>query len=85
MSKRHKDLTAQDHLALGHRMKQVRRLLHESAGMTRGKLSAQFLDLADALPLGWLERRLVELVGADGEVDGVPVREIYRGEMEEGR
>jgi hypothetical protein len=50
--------------------------------MTGGKLRQQFLDLADAIPRGWLEERLVELVGIDGEVDGIRVRDVYREEME---
>jgi hypothetical protein len=78
-----KGLSPQDHLELGRVLKRARRLLHEAAGMTRGKLSAQFVELADAIPTGWLEERLVELVGADGEVEGIPVRDVYRGEMEE--
>ena len=79
---RNKDLTTRQHVELGRLVKRIRRDLHVAAGMTRGKLRQQFLDLADAIPRGWLEECLVELVGVDGMVEGIPVRNVYRGEME---
>jgi hypothetical protein len=83
MSK-NRGLSAQEHVEVGALMKEVRTDLLILARKVRcyGKLSQQFVDLADALPTGWLETRLVELVGADGEVDGISVRDIYRGVME---
>jgi hypothetical protein len=82
---RNKGLSAQEHIEVGALIKETRTNLLILANKTRcyGRLSTQFLDLADALPIGWLETRLVELVGADGEVDGIRVRNIYRGELEE--
>jgi hypothetical protein len=73
------------HLEVGALVKETRTNLFILANKTRcnPKVSAQFIELADALPTGWLEGKLVELVGVDGEVDGIPVRDVYRGEMEE--
>ena len=79
---RKKSLTPAEHVELGALCKRIRRDCHVAAGMTGGKLRQQFLDLADAIPRGWLEERLVELVGIDGEVDGIRVRDVYREEME---
>ena len=77
-------LTTAEHVELGRLLKRVRRDLHDAAVMCRryGRLSGELFDLADAIPTGWLETRLVELVGADGVVDGKSVRDVYRGEGE---
>jgi hypothetical protein len=82
-----KGLSPTEHLEVGRTLKRARQELLDAARLTRcyGKLSERLLDAADALPRAWLEERLVELVGADGVIDGVHVRYIYFGpEMEEG-
>ena len=80
-----KGLTPAEHVEVGSLLKRARNDLLEAAMMCRpyGKLSQQLLDTADALPRGWLEARLVEQVGDDAMVEGVHVRDVYFGEMEE--
>jgi hypothetical protein len=79
-------LTPAQHVEVGRLLKCARRDLHDAAVMCRryGRLSRELFEVADAIPTGWLETRLVELVGADGVIDGKSVRDVYRGEEADG-
>jgi hypothetical protein len=81
-----KGLSPSQHVELGRTIKRIRRALHEAGAVTRVwgfTFAQQFFDLADAIPVAKLERKLVEECGA-GMVDGIPATDVYRGEeMEE--
>jgi hypothetical protein len=82
---RNKGLTPAEHVEVSRLLKRARNDLLEAAMMCRcyGKLSDQLAEIADGLPTGWLEKRLIEAVGADGQVEGVHVRDVYFGELKE--
>jgi hypothetical protein len=80
-------LTAAEHLALGRLLKQARNNLLSAAVLARpyARLSQELGAAADGLmtPCDFLERKLIEDVGEDGMVEGVPVREVYFGPLME--
>jgi hypothetical protein len=80
-------LTPAEHVELGSLLKRARHDLLEAGALCRGygRLSAQLFDIADSLtsPRAWLEARLVEAVGEDATVEGVHVRDVYFGTMED--
>jgi hypothetical protein len=81
-------LTPSEHREVGAMLKRARRLLLDAAQITRNyeRLSRQLSDAANGLMAirGELERKLIDAVGADAMVEGVPVREVYFGpEMKE--
>jgi hypothetical protein len=80
-------LTPAQHVALGAQLKQARNALLTAAVIARpyGRLSTQLGETADALitPCDFLEKKLIEDVGEDALVEGVGVREIYFGPMQE--
>jgi hypothetical protein len=80
-------LTPAEHVQLGALLKQARNSLLSAAVLARpyGRLSAELGSAADALmtPCDFLERKLIEDVGDDATVEGVSVREVYFGPMQE--
>jgi hypothetical protein len=81
-------LSPAQHVQLGALLKQARNALLSAAMIARpyGRLSAQLGKTADDLhtPCDFLEQRLIEDVGEDVTVEGVPVRDVYFGsQMEE--
>jgi len=84
-----KGLSPAEHVELGRDLKHARALLLDAAATCRcyGKLSHQLYDLADTLtvPRSWLERVLIEAVGADAMVEGVHCRDVYFGELAESK
>jgi hypothetical protein len=66
-------------------LKRARQLLLDAAAETRcyERQSRQLEDAANALTAqrGWLEARLIEAVGRDGVVDGIPARDVYFGNV----
>jgi hypothetical protein len=78
-------LTAQQHRELGAVLKEARRLLLEAGAPTRcyRGVSQELFEIADSLmsPRAFLEKRLIELVGDDAQVEGVHVRDCYFGEF----
>jgi hypothetical protein len=68
-------------------LKRAVRLLRDAGAMTRcyERLSTQLEDAANGLMAqrGELERKLIEAVGEDGSVEGVHVRDVYFGTMED--
>jgi hypothetical protein len=80
-------LTPAEHVEVGSMLKRARRLLLDAAHTTRcyERLSRQLGDAANGLmPIrGELERKLIEQVGPEGSVEGVPVREVYFGQVKE--
>ena len=80
-------LTLAEHREVGAKLKRARRDLLDAAHVTRNyeRLSRQLSDAANGLMAqrGELERKLIEQVGEGGMVEGIPVREIYFGEVRE--
>jgi hypothetical protein len=80
-------LTPPQHVQLGALLKRARNALLSAAVLARpyGRLSQELGSAADALmtPCDFLERKLIEDVGADVLVEGVPVHEVYFGPMQE--
>jgi hypothetical protein len=80
-------LTVDEHLDNGRKLKLAVRLLRDVAATCRcyERQSRQLEDAANALTAqrGWLEARLIEAVGPDAMVEGVPCREVYFGELVE--
>jgi hypothetical protein len=78
-----KGLSPSEHVALGRLLKRAIRDLQDAARLARvyGRLSDELFDAADGLmrQRGWLERRLVEAVGADAMIEGVHRRDVYFG------
>jgi hypothetical protein len=76
-------LTPTEHREVGGMLKRARRLLLDAAAITRcyERLSRQLSDAGNGLMAirGELERKLIDAVGDDGMVEGVPVREVYFG------
>jgi hypothetical protein len=76
-------LSVEEHREVGAKLKHVVRLLRDVAQTCRcyDRLSCQLGDAANGLMAqrGELERKLIEVVGENGMVEGVPVREIYFG------
>ena len=69
-------------------LKRANALLLDAAKMVRvyGRLADHLYDCADALvkPRAFLEKRLIDEVGANAMVEGIHVRDCYFGsEMEE--
>jgi hypothetical protein len=78
-------LTPEQHVALGAKLKDARRLLLEVAAMCRcyGQVSQDLFDIANLIgPRHQLETRLIEEVGREGMVEGVHCRDVYFGEVE---
>ena len=80
-------LTPEEHVEAGRRLKRAVRDIFEVAHIARNyeRTSQQLSDAANGLMAqrGWLERKLIEQAGADAMVEGVHVRDVYFGEMEE--
>jgi hypothetical protein len=78
-------LTPAEHLELGRLMKRNILGLQDAAKLARcyGRLSDELYDCADMLmrQRNWLEKRLIEAVGANAMVEGVHVREVYFGNV----
>ena len=78
-------LTPAQHVQLGALLKQARNALLSAAVLARpfGRLAQQLGKTADDLhtPCDFLEKKLIEEVGEDALVEGVPVREVYFGPM----
>jgi hypothetical protein len=76
-------LTLSEHREVGAKLKRARQLLLDASAITRNydRLSRQLSDAANGLMAqrGELERKLIDAVGEDGSVEGVPVREVYFG------
>jgi hypothetical protein len=88
MSRARVGLTPSEHVEVGALLKEARNNLLIAANMCRGygRLSDQLAGIADSFMAqrAWLERRLIEAVGADAMVEGVHVRDVYFGsEMKE--
>ena len=85
--KRPKALTPQEHREVGALLKEAHTNLLIAAKLTRGygRLSAELAEIADSFMAqrAWLERRLIEQVGADATVEGTHVRDVYFGSMED--
>jgi hypothetical protein len=68
-------------------LKHARNNLLSAAMIARpyGRLSQELGSAADGLmtPCDFLEKRLIEDVGEDATVEGVPVREVYFGPLME--
>jgi len=82
--RKRKMLTPTQHLDLGRTLKRANALLLDAARYCRiyGRLADHLYDCADALvkPRAFLEKRLIEEVGGEGElVNGVPCRDVYFG------
>jgi hypothetical protein len=83
MSRARMGLTLAEHREVGAMLKRARRLLLDAAHMTwcYERLSRQLGDAANGLMAqrGELERKLIDAVGENGSVEGVPCREVYFG------
>jgi hypothetical protein len=84
---RHKGLSPSEHVEVGALLKEARNNLLIAARICRvyGRLSDQLAGIADSFmsQRAWLEKRLIDAVGADGVVDGVHVRDCYFGTLME--
>jgi hypothetical protein len=84
---RSKGLSPSEHVEVGALLKEARTNLLIAARLCRvyGRLSDQLVELADGSmsQRAWLERRLIDAVGADGVIDGVHVRDVYFGTVME--
>ena len=84
MKPKRKMLTPAQHVDLGRTLKRANALLLDAARYCRiyGRLADHLYDCADALvkPRAFLEKRLIEEVGGEGElVNGVRCRDVYLG------
>ena len=83
MSRARMGVTLAEHRQVGAMLKRARRDLLDAAAITRchDRLSRQLSDAANGLMAqrGELERKLIDAVGEDAMVDGVPCREVYFG------
>jgi hypothetical protein len=80
-------LTLSEHREVGAMLKRARRLLLDAAHITWNydRLSRQLSDAANGLMAirGELERKLIEVVGPEGMVEGTHVRDVYFGNVKE--
>ena len=88
MSRARMGLTLEEHREFGALLRRARQLLLDASAITRcyERLSQQLSEAANGLMAqrGWLERKLIEQVGADAMVEGKHVRDVYFGsEMED--
>jgi hypothetical protein len=78
-------LSLEEHVAVGAKLKRARALILDCAAEVRcyERLSHNLSNMANSLtaPRAELERKLIEAVGEDGEVEGVRCRDIYFGEV----
>jgi len=86
MSRARMGLTLSEHREVGAMLKRARQLLLDAAHIVGcyERQSRQLRDAANALRAqrDWLEQRLIEAAGENGSVDGVHVRDVYFGTME---
>jgi hypothetical protein len=82
-----KGLSPEQHLEVGSLLKEARNNLLIAANKTRcyRRLSDQLLAITDSFmsQRAWLERTLIDDVGADATVEGTHVRDVYFGSMED--
>ena len=80
-------LTLSEHREVGRMLKRAHRLFLDAAAIVRcyHRRSRQLDEIAAGLrsQRGSLAQKLREQVGEDGMVEGVPVREVYFGELKE--
>jgi hypothetical protein len=80
-------LTLEEHVEAGRKLKRAVRDIEDVAAIMRcyERTSQQLSDAANGLMAqrGWLERKLIEQVGADATVEGVHVKDCYFGPLME--